>query len=68
MRSVDILCESKEGISVIGQLLKMIDHIKTDEEMQENIIWLVNSMVEQGESQNVIKICLESKVVGIIAE
>jgi len=24
----------------------MIDHIKTDEEMQENIIWLVNSMVE----------------------
>ena len=46
----------------------MIDHIKTDEEMQENIIWLVNSIVEQGNSQNVIQVCIENKVVGIIAD
>jgi len=46
VRSIDVLCNSKDGISVIAQILKIIDHIKTDEEMQENIIWFVNSMVE----------------------
>jgi hypothetical protein len=42
-----------------------MDHIRTDEEMQENIIWLVNAMVEQGE--NVVDVCIENQVVALIS-
>jgi hypothetical protein len=50
IRSMEILCDSKEGGQLFSSLFRMIDNIKTDEEMQESIIWLVNSMVEQGET------------------
>lgn len=36
--------------------------------MQENIMWLVNSMVDQAESTSVIKVCLENRVVQIISD
>ncbi len=33
--------------------------------MQENIIWLVNAMVEQG--KNVVELCVNNNVVALIA-
>jgi hypothetical protein len=42
-----------------------MEHIRTDEEMLENIIWLVNAMVEQGE--NVVDVCVENQVVALIS-
>jgi hypothetical protein len=42
----------------------MMENIRTDEEMQENIIWLVNAMVEQGE--NVTEVCVNNHVVALI--
>lgn len=65
IRSIDIICTSKQGIQLLTQILKLMDHIRTDEEMQENIIWLVNAMVEQGE--NVVDVCIENQVVALIS-
>jgi len=31
-------------------------------------MWLINSMVELGESQNVIQVCIDHKVVSLISE
>jgi hypothetical protein len=64
IRSIDIISKSKQGIQLLTQILKLMEHIRTDEEMQENIIWLVNAMVEQGE--NVVDVCIENQVVALI--
>jgi hypothetical protein len=39
-----------------------------EEEIQENIMWLINQMVDQAETTSVVKVCLESRVVQIIAD
>jgi hypothetical protein len=65
IRSIDIISKSKQGIQLLTQILKLMEHIRTDEEMQENIIWLVNAMVEQGE--NVVDVCIENQVVALIS-
>ena len=36
--------------------------------MQENIMWLINAMVEQSETQAVIGICVQNNVLQIIAD
>ncbi len=36
--------------------------------MQENIMWLINAMVEQTETQAVIAICVQNNVLRIIAD
>lgn len=46
--SMDLLCESNEGIQLFEELFKMLDYTKIGEEMQESVMWLVNSMVEVG--------------------
>ena len=58
VNSVDLICSSNQGIQLLSEILKMMEHIRTDELMQENIIWLVNSMFEQGE--NVIEVIIEN--------
>lgn len=66
--SMDILCETKQGIQIFDVLFKMLNQTKIEEEMQESVMWLINSMVELGESQNVIQVCIDHKVVSLISE
>jgi hypothetical protein len=44
------LCDYDEGLTLFGQLFRLIETNKGDEEMQESVMWLVNAMVEQAES------------------
>ena len=48
VNSMDILCETKEGIQLFDVLFKMLNQSKIEEEMQESVMWLINSMVELG--------------------
>jgi hypothetical protein len=66
--SMDILCETKQGIQLFDVLFKMLNQSKIEEEMQESVMWLINSMVELGETQNVIQLCIDHKVVSLISE
>ena len=46
--SMDLLCDSDKGIHLFEELFKMLENSKIGEEMQESVMWLVNSMVEMG--------------------
>lgn len=63
LNSAGELCDQKEGIKLFHQLFKLIDMNKSDEELQENILWLVNSMVESAESQSVVEVCSKNGIV-----
>ena len=52
----------------MNRLFKLIENSKGDEEMQESVMYLVNQMVEIGETQNVIQVCSQAKIVQIIAD
>ena len=62
------LCDCDEGLQLFSQLFSLIETHKGDEEMQENIMWLVNAMVEQTETQGVISMCAKNNVIQIIAD
>lgn len=68
LKAMTPLCDSREGMQLFSQLFKLIETNKGDEEMQENIMWLVNSMVDQAETNSVVKVCLDNNVVQIIAD
>jgi hypothetical protein len=65
---MEILCETKQGIQLFDVLFKMLNQNKIEEEMQESVMWLINSMVELGETQNVIQVCIDHQVVSLISE
>jgi hypothetical protein len=66
--SMEILCESKQGIQLFEVLFKMLNQNKIEEELQESVMWLINSMVELGETQNVIQVCIDHQVVSLISD
>jgi len=68
LKSMELLCNSEEGKNLFTQLFRLIEMNKADEDVQENIIWLVNSMIDQGETQNVIEVCLTNHIVHIVSE
>ena len=76
LKAMTPLCESREGVQLFSQLFKLIESqpkpkgqtTAEEEEMQENIMWLVNSMVDQAETGSVVKVCLENRIVKIIAD
>ena len=53
---------------IFNRLFKLIENSKGDEEMQESILHLVNQMVDLGETQNVVQVCSQAKIVQIVAE
>ena len=57
LKTMQGLCESSEGLQLFSQLFVLIEGNKGDEEMQENIMWLINAMVEQTETQAVVAMC-----------
>jgi hypothetical protein len=66
--SMEILCETKQGIQLFDVLFKMLNQNKIEEEIQESVMWLINSMVELGETQNVIQVCIDHQVVSLISD
>jgi hypothetical protein len=54
LKAVEVLCDDKEGVNIFNRMFKLISAVKTDEEMQENIINLVHMMIDHGDTQNVI--------------
>ena len=65
---VELICDMKEGVAMLNRLFKLIENSKGDEEMQESVMHLVNQMVDIGETQNVIQVCSQAKIVQIIAD
>jgi hypothetical protein len=65
---MEILCETNQGIQLFDVLFKMLNQNKIEEEMQESVMWLINSMVELGETQNVIQVCFDHQVVSLISD
>jgi hypothetical protein len=53
---------------LFDELFKLLEHSKVGEEMQESVMWLIYSMVEQGQTQNVVQVCIDHEVVTLISQ